>query len=127
MTDTATPPPWLALHSYRAFTERVIDGDTLRLRVDLGFDVALTISARLRNVDSPKLSTPEGQAARDYLIRLLKPGVPIVVGGQQLVISTGKAQSFARWIADVWLTDQTLEHPQHLGDLLVAQGHATYR
>jgi endonuclease YncB( thermonuclease family) len=103
-------------YRYRAEVLDVHDGDTYRLRVDLGFRCAVTIQCRLHGVDCPELNTPEGKDAREYVRRLVAP--PEENPG--LVIESHKDQrSFERWVCDVWLRDG-----RSVGDVLVAAGHA---
>lgn len=54
-------------YSFRAELERVIDGDTFDLRIDLGFHCSITIRARLFGANAPELhgvkhGTPEHEA-----------------------------------------------------------------
>jgi len=49
------------MYCYRATTERVIDGDTYRLSVDLGFRCSVSIEGRLQGVDCPELDTENGK------------------------------------------------------------------
>lgn len=113
MTDPAKSVYRLP-YLYRARIERVIDGDTYVLVVDLGFRVSLTITGRLRGVDCPELDTPAGMAAAEFVeaLRAVRP---------EFVIQSYKdQQSFARWIVDVWVTTG-----ESLADVLVSAGHAT--
>lgn len=105
------------VYIYRADVLDVHDGDTYRLRVDLGFRCAVTIQCRLHGVDSPELSTPEGKAAQAFVADLLlPPGDP----AQPVVIESYKDQrSFERWVCDVWLPDG-----RSLAQVLVDSGHA---
>lgn len=84
---------------YRATLDRIIDGDTAILMVDLGFKTFSAVNCRLHGVDSPELhgaTKLDGEAARDYSYNLLH--------GKQLVIQSYKDQmSFARWVCDVWV------------------------
>ena len=48
----------MTMWTYRTAVERVVDGDTLDLRIDLGFGVTLTgdeARVRLRNVDTAEI------------------------------------------------------------------------
>jgi len=51
-----TPKPY----EYQAELIRVIDGDTYRLVIDLGFDLTLTESVRLAAVNCPERGTMAG-------------------------------------------------------------------
>lgn len=50
---------------------KVIDGDTVRCRVDLGCDVRLDMTIRLAGINAPEISTDAGKSAREYLASLL--------------------------------------------------------
>jgi micrococcal nuclease len=98
------------VYIYRAECVRVVDGDTLVLRVDLGLRCSVEIEARLHGIDAPELRTPEGKQAKVFVERLL-PGLP-------LVVQTFKDQrSFARWVCDVFVGGELL------ADVLRRAGH----
>lgn len=60
------------MYLYSATVNRVIDGDTQLLQVDLGFEVLTNKRIRLRGIDCPELSTPEGQKAKEFVENELK-------------------------------------------------------
>lgn len=101
MTALPCPAPtWV----YAGAVTDVHDGDTITVNVDLGFSVDTRQHIRFLGINAPELSTPEGKAARDYLVSIL----PV---GSQVVIQTAKlphgaqATSFDRYVAAVWGPD----------------------
>lgn len=102
-------------YAYAATVERIIDGDTWVLDIDLGFDTHTIQHVRLRGADCPELNTDAGQAARKFVTDLLAQYA------DGLVVQTQKIpeRSFARFVADVWLPDG-----RSLADVLVAAGQA---
>lgn len=83
-------------YQYRALLERVIDADTLKLRIDLGFGAWIVVTVRVRGVDAAEMNTPLGQKAAAAVGALLESADVVVV--------TYKDQmSFARWVADVYV------------------------
>ncbi len=98
-------------YRYRAHLVRVIDGDTYVLDVDLGFRVHSHVTVRLRGLDCPEPSTAEGRRAAAAALVFLGTG-PLIVESYK------DAQSFARWVCDVWVGDQLL------ADMLRKDGHA---
>lgn len=59
---------------------RVIDGDTVVVDLDLGWRVYRNDEhIRVAGIDSPELSTPEGKAARDAAMSMLRPGDRVTV------------------------------------------------
>lgn len=97
---------------YRARVDRVIDGDTYVLTIDLGFRCAIQIEGRLHGVDTPELPTQAGLDARNYVNELMLESGDLVV-----VQSYRDRRSFARWVVDVWLPDG-----RNLADVIVDAG-----
>lgn len=67
------------MYDYRAVVERVVDGDTVRLTVDLGFDTWHTGCFRLLGLAARELDQPGGPEARDHLAELLPVGARVSV------------------------------------------------
>lgn len=65
------------LYTYKCTLVRVIDGDTIIAKVDLGFDTWSLRNIRLIDIDAPEIRTKdlqekkEGYAAKDYLETIL--------------------------------------------------------
>lgn len=59
------------MYEYRAKVIDVVDGDTLRLAVDLGCDTTLKMTVRLWGINCPEMSTQGGAAAKDFAINWL--------------------------------------------------------
>ena len=56
-------------YPYWAEIEKVIDGDTVKVRFDLGFNTEIRQTLRLRGLDCAEMDTKEGQAAKTFLTR----------------------------------------------------------
>ncbi|MBL8013513.1 MAG: hypothetical protein JNN05_06650 [Candidatus Omnitrophica bacterium] len=67
------------LFTYAAYVERVIDGDTLKVRLDLGFGMFTRHELRLRGIDCPEMSTKAGEAARAFVQSYIKEAQQIIV------------------------------------------------
>lgn len=63
---------------------RIVDGDTIRLDLDLGWDIRLTRNARIIGVNSPEMNTPEGVAAKAFASTLLPVGALVTFLSRQL-------------------------------------------
>lgn len=86
----------------KASVVRVIDGDTYEMRIDLGYRVEGRFLIRVRNLNTPEMNTPEGREARLKAQGILEAATDI------LVVSYKDAQSFARWIADVYVNGRSM-------------------
>ncbi len=85
------------LFTFKAYIERVVDGDTLVVQVDLGFSLWTRQYLRLRGIDCPELDTPEGKKAKKFVERELETA-PYVI------ISSTKSDKYDRYLADVFYT-----------------------
>lgn len=85
------------MYEYRATVTEVIDGDTLKMDIDLGFNVHVRHSVRLAGLDCPELSTPEGEAAKAFTENWVK------ASGPDLLLKTHKdrEEKFGRYLAYV--------------------------
>jgi endonuclease YncB( thermonuclease family) len=83
-------------NTYKAYIERVVDGDTLRVILDLGFGLFHREILRLKGIDSPEMSTEEGQASKQGLQKILS-------GIEFVVVKTIKTDIYGRYVADVFL------------------------
>jgi endonuclease YncB( thermonuclease family) len=54
------------MYEYAAILIEAHDGDTMRLKIDLGFDVNFTIVTRLAHINAPELATTEGKTALKF-------------------------------------------------------------
>jgi endonuclease YncB( thermonuclease family) len=134
-TDDETEPfmtPWR-----RAVVTEVVDGDSFRLRADLGFDVDVRLYTRL--LAEGVLTTPDNKAD-DAVNAWETRGVERVAGllaearAKELLpvgstvrvwsFKSGKTEKYGRFL--VVLLYKVDGGWQSLGDILVAEGHARY-
>jgi endonuclease YncB( thermonuclease family) len=64
---------------YRGVVDRVVDGDTVYTKLDVGFDLTVYARCRIFGINSPELSTAAGVIARDYAQKILPVGTPVMV------------------------------------------------
>lgn len=95
-----------ATYVYGAEVKRVIDGDTLLLRLDLGFEVWKQQRLRLAGVDAPELNTKDGQETYSYVQeQMLKTKV--------LVCKTHKIDIHGRFIGHIFYPfDETADRAE---------------
>ncbi len=79
---------------YYATLKEVIDGDTLRLDLDAGFEITLTAIVRLAGVNSPEISTRKGKRVQQYIQKKL--------ARSSLIVETQKREKYGRYLAYVY-------------------------
>ena len=92
----------------------MIDGDTLQLQLELGFNTFVQETMRLRGVDAMEINTPEGQSARRALEQLLS-------GASSVIAFTYHHDRYGRYIADI-VVDKHI----YINKKLVEQGYANF-
>lgn len=109
------------MYEYRAEVIRVIDGDTLALMVDLGCDVHVALTVRLKDVNAPERGTPEGVAATEFVKNWLANNMMLRDSGEfvvHLVTHKDKREKYGRYLGDIYAKGRWLNED------LVAFGHA---
>ena len=93
------------LFTYKAYLERVIDGDTLLVNIDLGFSVFIEQRLRLRGLDAPELGTSQGKSP----LPPLQKGVDAKKFVESrlkdcnfLIIKTHGSDKYDRYLVDVF-------------------------
>lgn len=115
------------MYEYQGTVLDIIDGDTLRLDIDLGFSVRSKQIVRLRGINAPEMvgSTHEqGLAAKMALSGFLPPGARVLVRTHK-----DKREKYGRLLADVWPIAEKPVVPEELvgrsaSDFMLASGHA---
>lgn len=72
------------MYTYKAKVNKIVDGDTVNLTIDLGFRMTMTANCRLAGINAPEMSTKEGQLAKVYLSSLLEIGSTYVIESANL-------------------------------------------
>ena len=101
-----------ALFTYRADVVEVIDGDTIKVSIPLGFGFTTVQKLRLRGLDAPEIESAEGKEAKAFVEAMLSKTK------EPLLIKTHKSDKYDRYLADVWIDNQ------YLNQALLDQGLA---
>jgi hypothetical protein len=104
------------LFTYAGYVERVIDGDTLKVRLDLGFGMFSRHDLRLRGIDCPEMAAKAGQEAKVFAQSYIKEA-------QRIIARSSRSDKYDRYLADVFLPAEDGKDI-YLNNLLLASGHA---
>jgi endonuclease YncB( thermonuclease family) len=106
-------------YTYKAELERVVDGDTIHVKLDLGFGIKHREILRLAKINAAEAETKEGRKATTALKKILKD-VPF------LIVKTNKTDIYGRYIADVFFgkgsPKKVAENGEYLNQLLLDRG-----
>lgn len=112
------------INIYQATLERVVDGDTIRVHLDLGFKITHQEILRLRGINAPENKTTEGKIAKKELQKILEKT-------PYLIIKTTATDIYGRYISDIFLAKNPNDDPQtvanqgqYLNQLLLSKGLA---
>ncbi len=113
------------MYKYKAKVERVIDGDTLEVTIDLGFKITTFQKLRLAGINTPETYNvkkdseeyQKGMLAKNYVEKR------ITENNNMILIETEKVpEKYGRYVTKVWFENQE----KTLNDELVENGLAIY-
>ncbi|MBI2947717.1 MAG: thermonuclease family protein [Verrucomicrobia bacterium] len=104
------------LYTYEAEVARVVDGDTLWVKVWLKRPLWLKEKLRLRGLDAAEIDTEEGRVAKEFVEGQIKKTTRVLV-------TTTKPDKWDRYLSDVFLMLPGGEEV-FLNNLLLEEGHA---
>lgn len=91
---------------------RVIDGDTVEAKIDVGFCISIRRNFRLRGIDTPEGES--GDSATQFVAACIAPS-----GNRIKLISSGKQDKYGRYLADI-----ILPNGENLNTKLISLGYA---
>jgi endonuclease YncB( thermonuclease family) len=125
------------LYTYAGDVIKIVDADTFDLEIDIGFKTKQEHRVRLRGINAPEISTPQGRRAKRFVEKELKQCVverPRAKGARArrplAVVKTYKQGMYGRYIVDLYYlpkeTDAEIiaEKGKLLNQVLVDQGLA---
>ena len=87
--------PKTLLYTYEAELDKIIDGDTIKVFVKMGFRLQSTQKLRLRKINTPELDTKAGQIAKRFVEMTLNT-CPFVI------IKTYSTDIYDRYLVDIF-------------------------
>ena len=106
------------MFEYKAKVIEIVDGDTFKLEVDLGFNVKVKQTFRLARIDCPELLTIEGVKAKMRVVELLEQALSIS-------IRSTRREKYGRWLCEFFYQTVSLSAPLvNLNSQLLSEGFA---
>ena len=111
---------------YTYFVKRlikIVDGDTIDIEIDLGFDLTKKERVRLGGIDTPEKRTKNleekamGLEATEYLTTLLE-------GAVKLIVTTEKDGKFGRMIGTLYMSLECVERGSSINQMMIDDGYA---
>jgi micrococcal nuclease len=98
------------MYEYRVKTlTNVVDGDTIDVVIDLGFDISFTSRVRLAGIDTPESRTKDlkekalGLESKEYLKKKLENAKNIVIKTEKV----NSSEKYGRILAWIYLDGET--------------------
>ena len=109
------------MYEYSCRVNRVIDGDSVDVCIDLGFDISFTSSVRLYGIDTPESRTRDldekkcGLLAKKFLEEAVKNGKNIIIRTQK-----DEKGKFGRVLGSLIIDGANINHKMIEENLAVA-------
>lgn len=100
----------------------VIDGDTIDVDIDLGFDISLSRRVRMAGIDTPESRTTDkaekvlGLESKEYLKKIMKDAKTIVIKTQL----PDSSEKYGRILGWIYLDDAT----KSINEQMIEDGYA---
>jgi micrococcal nuclease len=101
---------------------KVVDGDTIDVDIDLGFDISFSSRVRLAGIDTPESRTRDkaekalGLESKEYLAKHLKDAKSVVIKTEKI----NSTEKFGRVLGWVYINGDTVS----LNDMMINDGYA---
>jgi micrococcal nuclease len=101
---------------------KVVDGDTIDVDIDLGFDISFSSRVRLAGIDTPESRTKDlkektlGLESKDYLSKHLKDAKSVVIKTEKM----NSTEKFGRILGWIYINGDTVS----LNDMMINDGYA---
>ena len=102
--------------------ENVVDGDTIDVLIDLGFDILFASRVRLAGIDTPESRTKDlaekalGLEAKEYLKKHLKDAKSVIIKTEKM----DSSEKYGRILGWVYINGDTVS----LNDMMINDGYA---
>ena len=96
------------MHTYKAKVNRVIDGDTVDLAIDVGFEITVNTHVRILDLDTPEIFHPSCPAEKAHGVDAKQMAVALLVG-KDLTISTKKKGKYGRYLAQITIEPDDMD------------------
>jgi micrococcal nuclease len=105
------------MYEYTAYVDRVVDGDTYDMTIDLGFDITMKQRIRINAVDCPETWQPDSEAEKEHGLRATEE-VKNLIEGKKVRIHTYKVDKWGRYVCDVYIGNINLAGYLIVNDLI---------
>ena len=102
--------------------ENVVDGDTIDVLIDLGFDILFQSRVRLAGIDTPESRTKDlkekslGLESKEYLKKALKDAKSVIIKTEKM----DSSEKYGRILGWVYINEDTVS----LNDKMINDGYA---
>jgi micrococcal nuclease len=102
--------------------ENVVDGDTIDVVIDLGFDIMFASRVRLAGIDTPESRTKDkaekalGLESKEYLKKYLKDAKSVVIKTEKM----NSSEKFGRILGWIYVDGDT----ESVNDKMINDGYA---
>jgi micrococcal nuclease len=102
--------------------KNIVDGDTIDVIIDLGFDILFSSRVRLAGIDTPESRTTDkaekvlGLESKDYLKKYLKEAKSVVIKTEKM----NSSEKYGRILGWIYINGDT----ESLNDKMINDGYA---
>lgn len=88
------------MYEYEAKVTKIVDGDTIDVEIDLGFDITIKQRLRLKGIDTPETKT-KNKEEKELGLKAKRITEECIRGAKSIIVKTYKDDKYGRILADV--------------------------
>jgi endonuclease YncB( thermonuclease family) len=106
------------MYEYNCTLLAVVDGDTVKLEIDLGFHIRVHEVFRLARINAPELLSIEGMQARQFIDQQLAKATA-------MKCQTSRQEKYGRWLCELFIqTKESGSEWVNVNTLMLETRHA---
>lgn len=106
------------MYTYKAVVLKVVDGDTVDIEIDLGFDIRTVQRVRMAGINAPEKNTEAGMISKNWLQQRLLLGKTVTIQSQK----PGGGDKYGRYLA--YILDETIVKDITINEFMIREGFA---
>lgn len=102
------------LYIFKGFCDNVVDGDTIDVILDFGFEVSAKRRLRILDVDTPERGQKNYKEATEFTRNLVE--------NKNILVQTYKSDVFGRYLAKVFYVEENRNEYKCLNEEIIESG-----
>ena len=93
------------MYQFKAIIIKVVDGDTVDVRINLGFNIETIQRIRILDLDTPEIYHPSCFAEKEHGVKAKKEAERLLMGKEVVIHTFQNKGKYGRYLAGIYLAN----------------------